>query len=193
MSVILASRSPRRRELLQLIELDFTAVSADADETLDTRLSPKEAVAEISRRKADAAAAFADCQDIIIAADTVVVLDGTVFGKPKSEADALRILKMLSGRTHQVMTGVTIRRGEQILTATEVTDITFRTLSEDEIKAYIMTGEPMDKAGAYGIQGKASVFVSGIKGDYYNVVGLPLCRLTEMLKLFGVEVFKKHC
>lgn len=193
MSVILASRSPRRRELLQLIGLDFTAVSADADETLNTRLSPKEAVAEISRRKADAAAVYADCRDIIIAADTVVVLDGAVFGKPKSEADALRILKMFSGKTHQVMTGVTVRRGEQILTATEVTDITFRTLSEDEIKAYIMTGEPMDKAGAYGIQGKASVFVSGIKGDYYNVVGLPLCRLTEMLKTFGVEVFKKHC
>ena len=185
--LILASQSPRRRELLERIGLEFTVRIADIDETMDENDPPETAVAKISAKKA--AAVRADESDVVLAADTIVVLDGAVLGKPKDAADAVRMLRMLAGRTHRVMTGVTVRRGERTETRVEITDVTFRALREKEIAAYVATGEPMDKAGAYGVQGKASIFVSGLRGDYFNVMGLPLCLTAELLRTFGVEVF----
>ena len=125
---------------------------------------------------------------MVIAADTIVVCDGERLGKPRDEADAFRMLRLLSGRDHQVMTGLTVLRGERSETLTEVTDIHFRELTDNEIRAYIATGEPMDKAGSYGIQGGAALFVSHLCGDYFNVVGLPVCALTGMLRRFGLRV-----
>jgi septum formation protein len=123
----------------------------------------------------------------VIGADTVVVLDGKVLGKPRDAADAVRMLQSLSGKTHQVMTGVCVLKGERVLTHTEVTEVTFRPLSDREIRNYVATKEPMDKAGAYGVQGGAARFVEGIRGDYFNVVGLPVCRLGLMLEKFMEE------
>ena len=118
---------------------------------------------------------------MVIAADTIVVCDGQVLGKPVDEADAFRMLSLLSGRDHQVMTGLTVLHGETVVSCTEVTDLHFKPLSEKEILAYIRTGEPMDKAGSYGIQGGAALFAEKMVGDYYNVMGLPLCKLGQIL------------
>lgn len=186
MQVILASQSPRRKELLGLTGLDFVIRAADIDETMIPGEAPFDEVARLSREKALAVARGAD--DVVIAADTIVVCDGAILGKPRDEQDALRMLRLLSGREHQVMTGMTVVRGGRAETVTEVTDIHFRTLSESEIRAYIATGEPMDKAGAYGIQGGAALFVSHLNGDYFNVVGLPVCVLTGILRGFGLRV-----
>lgn len=180
MSVILASQSPRRRELMEKLNIPFTVRVADIDETMDPSLSVAEAVAELSRRKARAVPR--EEGDIVIAADTVVVCDGTVLGKPRDEKDALRILSLLSGRAHQVMTGFTVLQNEKAVSHTEITDVYFRALTEEEILSYIQSGDPMDKAGAYGIQNGAAVFVEKICGDYFNVVGLPVCRLNLILK-----------
>ena len=186
MNVILASQSPRRKELLGLTGLDFIIRVADIDETMDPNATPYDEVARLSREKAMAVAREED--DVVIAADTIVVCDGARLGKPKDEADAFRMLAMLSGRDHQVMTGMTVLKGNEAETVTVVTDIHFRNLSEGEIRAYIATGEPMDKAGAYGIQGGAALFVSHLNGDYFNVVGLPVCTLTGMLRSAGLRV-----
>ena len=186
MQVILASQSPRRKELLGLTGLDFVIRVADIDETMDPNTTPYDEVARLSREKAMAVPREED--DVVIAADTIVVCDGARLGKPRDEADAYRMLSMLSGRDHQVMTGLTVLKGSRAQTVTEVTDIHFRELSEKEIRAYIATGEPMDKAGAYGIQGGAALFVSHLKGDYFNVVGLPVCALTGMLRRLGLRV-----
>ena len=186
MNVILASQSPRRRELLGLTGLDFIIRAADIDETMDPLAAPYDEVARLSREKA--LAVERDADDVVIAADTIVVCDGARLGKPKDESDAFRMLSMLSGRDHQVMTGLTVLRGGRTETVTEVTDIHFRVLSEAEIRAYIATGEPMDKAGAYGIQGGAALFVSHLSGDYFNVVGLPVCALTGILRGFGLRI-----
>ena len=186
MQVILASQSPRRKELLGLTGLDFVIRVADIDETMDPAVPPYDEVARLSREKA--MAIEREAEDVVIAADTIVVCDGQRLGKPKDEADAFRMLKLLSGRDHQVMTGFTVLRGDRVETATEVTDIHFRALSEGEINAYIATGEPMDKAGAYGIQGGAALFVSHLSGDYFNVVGLPVCALTGILRRFGLRI-----
>lgn len=180
--VILASQSPRRRELLQKLNIPFTVRVADVDETMDKHLPLTEAVAQLSRRKAEGV--FREEEDIVIAADTIVVLGDTVLGKPRDEADAFRMLKALSGQSHQVMTGVTVLQGEKVRCHTEVTDVFFRSLSDEEIRDYIRTKDPMDKAGSYGIQSGAAVFVEKILGDYYNVVGLPVCRLAVILKEF---------
>ena len=180
MEIILASQSPRRRELLGLFHIPFTVRVADIDETMDPAKDPYDEVARVSRLKAEAVEHADD--DIVIAADTIVVCQGQVLGKPRDEADAYRMLKLLSGRDHQVMTGMTVLQGDQCITCTEVTDIHFRPLSEEEIRAYISTGEPMDKAGAYGIQGVAALFAEKIVGDYHNVVGLPVCRLSCILR-----------
>lgn len=180
MAIILASQSPRRRELMEKLNIPFTVRVADIDETMDPGVSVAEAAAQLSRRKAEAIPR--EDSDIVIAADTVVVCDGTVLGKPTDEADAFRMLSSLSGRQHQVMTGLTVLRGEKAVSHTEVTDIFFRKLTDDEILAYIATGDPMDKAGAYGIQNGAALFVEKINGDYFNVVGLPVCRLSLILK-----------
>ena len=188
MNLILASASPRRRELLGLFGIPFAIRAADIDEAMDPAKAPFDEVARVSRLKALATERQAD--DVVIAADTIVVCAGEVLGKPRDEADALRMLRLLSGRDHQVMTGVTVLRGENAVTFTEVTDLHFRDLSEKEIARYVATGEPMDKAGSYGIQGYGAMLVEGISGDYFNVVGLPVCLLSRMLARFGVDTMK---
>ena len=188
---ILASQSPRRRELLTQIGVkDFTILVPEADESYDPTLTPQEIVCAICRKKIEAAVELAKDDDaIIIAADTMVFLDGLRLGKPRNEEDAANMLRSLSGRTHIVCTGVSVARGKQIVTESETTAVRFRDLSDAEIAAYIKSGDPMDKAGSYGIQGKPALFVSGIEGDYFNVMGLPLHRLGQMLKKFDVDLF----
>ena len=186
MNLILASASPRRRELLGLFGIPFAIRAADIDEAMDPAKAPFDEVARVSRLKALATERQAD--DVVIAADTIVVCAGEVLGKPRDEADALRMLRLLSGRDHQVMTGVTVLQGENAVTFTEVTDLHFRDLSEKEIARYVATGEPMDKAGSYGIQGGAALFCTGMKGDYYNVMGLPVCALGQVLKTAAPEL-----
>lgn len=188
MQLILASQSPRRKELLGLFHIPFTVQVADIDEAMDPSKSPQEEVSRVSRLKALAVAG--NSEDVIIAADTIVVLEGNVLGKPADRRDAIRMLTALSGRDHQVMTGVTVVRGSRILTHTEVTDIHFRPLSQAEILRYVDTGEPMDKAGSYGIQGGAALFVEKMHGDYYNVMGLPVCRLWQMLHAVAPEIME---
>ena len=189
MDIILASQSPRRRELLERMGLTgFRVVSPDVDENLGEELPPAELVSRLSRRKAQAVAQQVKQDALIVAADTVVALEGTILGKPADELSAFRMLTTLSGARHQVYTGPTVLRGEEVCTEYEVTDVTFRELSEGEIEDYIRTGEPMDKAGAYGIQGYGALFIEGIQGDYYNVMGLPVCRLGRILDRLGV-----HC
>lgn len=190
MAIILASASPRRKQLLEQIGLPFKVIAADVDESGYGELPPGELVEQLSRKKAAAVAERAGQDDLIIAADTVVSLEGTALGKPSDEGAAYRMLTALSGVRHQVYTGLTLLRGDKVLTRRQQTTVTFRELSEEEITAYIATGEPIDKAGAYGIQGIGAVLVESIEGDYYNVMGLPLCLLCEMLKEFGVEVLQ---
>ena len=190
MELILASQSPRRRELLGLFSLPFTVRVADIDETMDPTRSPAEEVARVSLAKARAVERKEE--DVVIAADTIVVLGSRVLGKPASEAQAEQMLTALSGHAHQVMTGVTVLRGDRSLTATEITDIHFRELSTREIRRYIATGEPMDKAGSYGIQGGAALFAEKIHGDYYNVVGLPVCRLQRMLRELAPDLMEDN-
>lgn len=180
MQLILASGSPRRRELLGLFGIPFTVRSADIDETMDSSLPPQEEVARVSRAKALAVERGED--DVVVAADTIVVCQGRILGKPHSPQEAREMLRLLSGRDHQVMTGCTVLRGERAETFTEVTDLHFRTLTSGEIRAYVATGEPMDKAGAYAIQGGAALFCQRMEGDYYNVMGLPVCRLGQVLR-----------
>lgn len=188
--IILASQSPRRRQLLGQIGLtDFDILVPDADESYDPSLIPQEIVSSISRKKAEAARALAgDSDAVILAADTMVFLDGLRLGKPHSEAEAFEMLSALSGREHLVCTGVTVCRGDRLETRPETTAVRFADLTGEDIRRYIATGEPMDKAGAYGIQGLAALFVTGIAGDYFNVMGLPLHLVGEMLRSFGVEL-----
>ena len=183
MSLILASASPRRKELLGLFRIPFEIRVADIDETMAG--APYDEAARVSRRKAQAVPR--NDGDTVIAADTIVVCCGKILGKPHSIDEAKQMLRLLSGRDHQVMTGVTVLRGELCETFTEVTDIHFRELSEQEIEDYVATGEPMDKAGAYGIQGGAALFCDRMVGDYYNVMGLPVCRLGQTLKAMAPE------
>lgn len=187
MDVVLASQSPRRRELLGQMGLDFRIIIPDIDEHMDRFLPPDKLVEAISAEKAAAVAAGEGPESVIIAADTVVALDGEVLGKPHSEAQAAEMLGKLSGREHQVYTGFTVRQGERIVTDHQRSEVWFRSLSKQEIAAYIATGEPMDKAGAYGIQGLGSLLVEGIHGDYFNVMGLPVCMLGQTLKKFGID------
>ena len=194
--IILASSSPRRRELMAQAGFAFEVLVSEADETIETE-TPGEMVEVLSERKAAAVAeeikrqGFAEESVLLVGADTMVAIDGKKLGKPKDEKGAEEMLEELSGRTHQVYTGVTLIRlkkaeNDSILqesrTFSEVTDVSFYPLTKEEIRSYIATGEPMDKAGAYGIQGKAAVFVKEIKGDYNNVVGLPIARLYQELK-----------
>ena len=186
MQLILASQSPRRKELLGLFGLPFTVRVADIDETMDPSLPAAEAVASISRKKALAIPRGED--DVLIAADTIVVVEGKILGKPHCPQEAEDMLRLLSGRDHQVMTGVTVLLGDKEVVFTEVTDLHFRSLSDREIRRYVETGEPMDKAGAYGIQGGAALFCEKIAGDYYNVMGLPVCRLGQVLKELAPQI-----
>lgn len=188
MQLILASASPRRKALLSLFGIPFTVRAADIDETMDPEKPPFDEVARVSRSKA--LAVRREEEDIVIAADTIVVCQGRVLGKPHSEAEAASMLRLLSGRDHQVMTGCTILFGDRAETFTEVTSLHFRPLSEKEIQKYVQSGEPMDKAGAYGIQGGAALFCEKLEGDYYNVMGLPVCRLYETLCRTAPEVME---
>ena len=188
MNVILASQSPRRKELLGLFHIPFVVRVSDADETMDPGRPAAEQVGLVSRRKAEAVSR--DAGDVVIAADTIVVCDGQILGKPRDQADAFRMLRLLSGRDHQVMTGMTVLRDHECKTVTEITDIHFRELSDREINAYIRTGEPMDKAGSYGIQGGAALFAQRLAGDYYNVMGLPVCRLGQLLREIAPELME---
>lgn len=180
--IILASKSPRRKELLSFITTDFTVKSADVDETLPQGISPDKAVEYLSKIKAEP---FKNENDIVIGADTVVALDGKILGKPRDDADAFATLKMLSGREHSVFTGVSVIKGEKIETFSVQTKVKMFELTDEEIEEYIATDEPFDKAGSYGIQGKGSLLVEKIDGDYFNVVGLPISRLNRVLKLFN--------
>ena len=188
MNIVLASKSPRRKELLALLDLDFEIITADIDETMDPSLPITDEVARISYEKALAVANNINNNAVIISADTIVELDGCLMGKPKDENDAANMLSSLSVKTPNVHTAVTVLSGDKHETRVITTAVTFRHITDEEIKAYINTNEPMDKAGAYGIQGKASKFVSGIYGDYFNVVGLPVCELGLMLKKFNVNI-----
>ena len=186
MNLILASQSPRRKELLGLMGHPFEIRVADIDETMDQTKAPFDEVARVSRLKALAIQRGED--DIVVAADTIVGCGEQVLRKPRDEADAFRMLRLLSGRDHQVMTGMTVLRGDKCVTVTEVTDIHFRPLSDGEIRAYSATGEPSDKAGSYGIQGGAALFATHLDGDYYNVMGLPVCRLALILRSMGLRI-----
>ena len=189
MNLILASASPRRKELLEKFGVPFIIRAADIDETMDTAKSPYDEVGRVSRLKA--LATPAEAEDILIAADTIVVCEDKVLGKPKDAAEAADMLRLLSGRDHQVMTGCTVLHGDRTETFTEVTDLHFRDLSRKEIEAYVASGEPMDKAGSYGIQGGAALFCERMAGDYYNVMGLPVCRLGQVLKQIAPEVMEE--
>ena len=190
MSVILASGSPRRAQLLRQLGLnDFIIRPADADENIPRGLSPEEAVVVLSERKASAAAERAASDDIIIAADTAVAVDGLILGKPEDEADAVRLLELLSGRSHRVFTGMTIQKGEERLSSCSNATVFFRPLTNRQIRAYVASGESMDKAGGYGIQGRGAFLAERIEGDYTCIVGLSLPRLYDMLINFGVDLF----
>ncbi len=188
MNLILASASPRRQELLRKFGVPFVVRVADIDETMDENLPPYDEVGRVSRRKALAIAR--EPGDVVIAADTIVVCEGRVLGKPRNQEEAFAMLSLLSGRDHQVMTGCTVLRGEKWETFTEVTDLHFRKLRPSEIQRYVDSGEPMDKAGAYGIQGGAALFCQRLEGDYYNVMGLPLCQLGEVLRRMAPEMME---
>lgn len=188
MKLILASQSPRRKELLGLLGIPFEIQVSQADETMDPDGDPASQVMEVSRRKA--MAVRAEQEDVVIAADTIVVCDGEILGKPRSKEDACRMLSMLSGRSHLVMTGMTVMHNRQTHSHTEITEVFFRELSQKEILRYVESGDPMDKAGSYGIQGGAALFVEKIHGDYYNVMGLPVCSLTQMLKAAVPELME---
>ena len=186
--IILASKSPRRQELLEKIGLTFTVMTEEIDETMNPDLPLTEEIQRVSKLKALAVAPRAGRDDLIISADTVVCVDGKRLGKPANAEEAVKMLRMLSGRSHQVVSGLCLLQGERAETTAVTTDLHFRDLSEAEIAAYVATGEPMDKAGAYGIQGLASIFVDSLSGDYYNVMGLPLCTLAQLLPSFGISV-----
>ncbi|MBO4355845.1 MAG: septum formation protein Maf, partial [Clostridia bacterium] len=174
MGLILASASPRRAELLNILGVKFTKLPVDADESFDNNMTASETVIELSKRKALKAAAIDKGDNIIIACDTVVSLDGIIMGKPSSEDDAFSMLRALSGRTNEVWSGIAAVYHGRLVAESVCTKVRFRELSDEEIQRYIDSGEPFDKAGAYGIQGKASLFVTGIEGQYHNVVGFPV-------------------
>ena len=189
MKIILASKSPRRREILETMGVEFETDVADVDESVSGELSPVEAVCEISKRKAKKVAERHTDDEIVISADTVVVIDGKIIGKPKDKEDAFNIIKSLSGRTHEVYTGFTVCGKGRTKTDFEVTKVHFKELCDDDIRRYVATGEPMDKAGAYGIQQKGNLFVEYIHGDYYNVVGFPISKICVTIKeLFGINL-----
>ncbi len=181
--IILASASPRRRELLGIAGVQFEVITKDVDESVPEGIEPHEAAVMTAKKKALAVAEeYSD--SVVIGADTIVVANGKILGKPKDEKDAFNMLKMLSGIEHQVITGVCIVCKNKIKTFEKTSSVRFYGLSDKEIEAYIQTGEPMDKAGSYGIQGKGSLLVESISGDYFNIVGLPVASTVRALKEF---------
>ena len=183
----LASSSPRRREILRALGLSFTAAGVDVDEQRRANETPSEMVLRLAAEKAMAARVDAN---LVLGADTAVVLGDLVFGKPRDEADALDILRQLSGRRHQVMTGVALCAGAGLESALSVTEVQFREIRPDEARAYWHSGEPRDKAGAYAIQGRGGVFVQSITGSYSGVVGLPAFETVQLLSNAGLNVIK---
>ena len=184
--VVLASGSPRRRQLLELIGIEHEVLPSNIDETLRPREAPRRHAERLAREKASAVAKRQPDR-ITIAADTIVVINKKVLGKPVDADDARRMLSMLSGREHTVITAVAVARGRKLRSAIEEVRVKFRRLRDDEIDAYIGTGEPMDKAGAYGIQGYGATIVECVDGDYFAVMGLPLARLVTLLRDLGVH------
>ena len=176
--IILASASPRRKEILELADLKFDVMPSDAQE-ITTKTAPNEVVMELASIKAKDIYKKSEKQSMIVGADTVVAYQGQILGKPTDKADAKRMLTMLSGQTHEVYTGVCVIEDGKTKTFYEETKVTFYEISDEQIDRYIKTGEPMDKAGSYGIQGKAAVFIKGIEGDYYNVVGFTIARFLQ--------------
>lgn len=176
--IILASASPRRKEILELADLKFDVMPSDAQE-ITTKTAPNEVVMELASIKAKDIYKKSEKQSMIVGADTVVAYQGQILGKPTDKADAKRMLTMLSGQTHEVYTGVCVIEDGKTKTFYEETKVTFYEISDEQINHYIKTGEPMDKAGSYGIQEKAAVFIKGIEGDYYNVVGFPIARFLQ--------------
>lgn len=189
MKIVLASQSPRRRQLLGQMGLEFTTQSPEIDESAFHGRDARDLVETLSREKARWVARQQTPDTLVIGADTVVVLDGAILGKPRDGAEAQAMLAALSGRDHQVFTGVTLCQGDRILTQAEETQVTFRPLTGQEIRQYVSTGEPMDKAGAYGVQGLGALLVERLDGDFFNVMGLPVLRLSRMLERFGVHFF----
>ena len=189
MNIVLASGSPRRLELLRMVGLEgFKVIPDTSKEEILPGLSPEQTVCQIALQKAKNVSLSCGENDIIIAADTLVYLDGRPIGKPESPEDAAEMLKALSGHKHTVFTGVVILANGGYTTATEKTDVFFRDISDEEVSAYVRSGEPMDKAGAYAAQGYGAIFIERIEGDFFNVMGLPLCRLTMMLREYGVAI-----
>lgn len=187
--LILASKSPRRRELIARLGVPYEVCASDADESVCGLLAPDEYVKTLALRKAQAAA-NTHPGDVVLGVDTVVVLDGRILGKPQNICDAAQMLRALSGRSHEVFSGFALIGDGKVYSESVRTTVRFAALSDEEIARYVASGEPMDKAGAYGIQGEGALLVEGISGDYYNVVGLPLQRIYAVLKSdFGV-VFK---
>ena len=189
MKIVLASASPRRKELMEMLGVkDLVIIPAKGEECAPEGLGPDELVKTLSSQKAREIAQQCSEDDVVIGADTIVWAGGRVYGKPADREEAKKMLQSLSGNTHQVFTGVTVIKGGREISRAEMSYVSFRELDEREIEAYIDTKEPMDKAGAYGAQGKAALFVRGIEGDFFNVMGLPLCCLGEMLKEQGVVI-----
>jgi septum formation protein len=184
--VVLASGSPRRRQLLDLIGIPHEVRPSNIDESLKGRESPRKHAERLAREKA-AAVASKDSNVVTIAADTIVVIDKKILGKPSNAVDAGSMLSLLNGRKHTVVTAVAVARGQKLKSAVEEVAVAFRNLTEDEIDAYIATGEPMDKAGAYGIQGFGATIVKRIEGDYFAVMGLPIVKLVLLLGELGID------
>ena len=180
MNLILASSSPRRKELLEMVNIPFQVKVSHAEETYQDGMEPHEIVMELARIKS-AVIAETNRDSVVIGADTIVVMDGDILGKPNNRDEAISMLTRLSGHVHQVYTGVAIITGENTIMFYEKTDVEFWPLKTQEIEQYVLTGEPFDKAGSYGIQGYGSLLVKRIEGDYFTVVGLPISRLKREL------------
>jgi len=187
-SIILASASPRRQELLLQVGCKFRVVKSDVVEDNSLALPPRELAIYQAKAKALAVAAQAGADDVVIGADTIVVLGDKVFGKPADLVDARAMLKELSGKDHQVMTGVAVVHGGSCYSDVAVTTVSMRDLTDDEIERYLATGEPFDKAGGYAIQGIGALLINGIEGCYFNVVGLPLVTLAKLLAKVGINL-----
>ncbi len=187
-TLFLASTSPRRRELLQQIGLSFEVLRVDVDESTQANESPEAYVQRLSLAKAQMGLTQCPNNSLVLAADTTVVIDNHIIGKPETLEQAITIWQSLSGRCHQVLTGVTLANHRQSKTIVVATDVYFRLLSTQEMQSYWQTGEPQDKAGGYGIQGKGALFVEKIDGSYSNVVGLPLTETAQLLRQFGYAV-----
>ena len=191
MKIILASGSPRRRELLRELGLNFEVYKPEVDETRKPDELPEELCFRLSRMKALNAAKIFE-NSIIISADTIVVINSDILGKPKNREDTFRMLSELQGKWHEVLTGISVSMNDKIISHVEHTRVKFKALTEAEILKYLETGESDDKAGAYAIQGKGALFIERIDGDFYNVVGLPLCVLGKMLAEFGIMALNHH-